>query len=85
MSNLKQPAKQGNPTPVIYGSIKNKIVASDLVLERQNCNFDQKELREEILMGKEFVDRFDRYVKNMEADPILKNSEKFYEYSREEQ
>ena len=27
------------------GSIKNKIVASDLVRERQNCDFDQKEIK----------------------------------------
>ena len=24
----------------IYGSVKNKVVASDLIIERQNCNFD---------------------------------------------
>lgn len=82
MSNSKQ-VKLDGYLPV-YGSIKNKIVASDLISERQNCDFDQRELREVLLMGKDYVERYDRYVKNMEADPILKNSEKFYEYSREE-
>lgn len=38
------------------GSIKNKIVASDLIEERGKCNFDKEEMSELIYGSKEFLD-----------------------------
>ena len=35
------------------GSIKNKIVAPDLLAEREKCDFDQQEMREFLAGGKE--------------------------------
>jgi hypothetical protein len=42
------PKKLSQPT---LGSIKNKIVASDLAEERKNCNFDQEEMSKHLWNG----------------------------------
>ena len=69
---------------IVQGSIKNNIVASDLIKERKNCNFDQEEM-------------FSIYYSNVEVrkikakadfdaanDPIMKNTHKYYEWSPKE-
>jgi hypothetical protein len=40
------------------GSIKHKIVSPDLQRERDNCAFDQEELRNFVYGGKEIKDKF---------------------------
>jgi hypothetical protein len=39
--------------PIVYGSIKRKIVASDLLAERENCNLDQKEMKKLMFQDEE--------------------------------
>ena len=39
---------------IVAGSVKRKIVASDLAEERSNCNFDQHELLV-MLSGGQFI------------------------------
>lgn len=69
----------------MHGSIKNKIVASDLVEERAKRNFDSEGnnaflniLGPDHLAAKEA----EEFIK---SDPILMNSHKWYEMTREEQ
>ena len=59
-------------------------MASDLLEERAKCNFDQKEFQN-IVRGKEDVEYYKEIVATMESDPILKNSHKYYDMTREEQ
>ena len=37
----------------VHGSMKNKIVATELLEERANCNFDQKELKNLLVSDKD--------------------------------
>ena len=67
------------------GSIKNKIVASDLEEERKNCNFDQKELAQLVWGGKERYERVKTISADFENDDVLRGTEKWYDFSREEQ
>jgi hypothetical protein len=67
------------------GSIKNKIVAEDLLAERKNCNFDKNELSTVIWGGKDGFDRTKSIWADMESDPALMPTEKWYDMSREEQ
>ena len=66
------------------GSIKNKVVASDLEEERKKCNFDQKELSTHIWGGQHTYS----YVKGIWADLLsdkgLQATEKWYDMTREE-
>ena len=68
----------------MIGSIKNQIVASDLLEERKNCNFDQAELWD-LILTKKHVEYFKKIVKVMESDPLLTNSHKYYDMTRAEQ
>lgn len=38
-----------------------------------------------LFQGKKEVDRIDMYSKDFEEDPVLRSSEKFYDFTREEQ
>lgn len=67
------------------GSIKNKIVAQDLLEERSHKNFDQEELTVALFGGKEELTDFREHIALMESDPILRNTEKWYDMTREEQ
>jgi len=73
---------------IIQGSVKNKIVSSDLQDERDKKDFNDND-------GNLFSDLWDLPFPNNQArknmfmkacidDPILRNSHKFYEMSREE-
>lgn len=66
------------------GSIKNKIVSPDLIEERQKCNFNSQELTEFLYNGKENVNKIQDYIETIDKDPILRNSHKFYDMTREE-
>lgn len=74
-----------NSKPIIPGSIKNKIVASDLLAERANCDFNQAALREILYQGPSEIARIDSIVEDFNKDPVLRSSEKFYELTRAEQ
>ena len=67
------------------GSIKNKIVASDLEDERKKCNFDQQELTHLLWGGKEKHLRAREVQEDMNRFEVLRGSEKWYDMSREEQ
>ncbi|CDW75768.1 acyl-coenzyme a oxidase [Stylonychia lemnae] len=67
------------------GSIKNKIVASDLEEERKNLNFDQMELTEFLYYGKENYAKYQGWIKLVEKEPILANHHSWYDMTREEQ
>lgn len=71
---------------IVYGSIKNKVVSSDLLAERANRDFDDEN-------GKALINRFDlggffhqreEIQKVIENDPLLRNTHKYYEMSTEE-
>ena len=66
------------------GSIKDKIVAPDLLDERAKRNFDGEELTHVLFRGK---DKYDDYKENMtlgESDPVLRNTHEWYDMTREE-
>ena len=70
---------------IVYGSVKNKIVSSDLQEERANSDFNIKEGN--ILYHLDFfcdAEKRYKFAKEMADDPILKNSHLFYEMTREE-
>jgi hypothetical protein len=74
--------KQKQPTP---GSWKNKIVASDLQDERDKCDFDAKKGNGfEGILNQEYILRFKDALSFMESDPILENTHKFYDMTKEE-
>jgi hypothetical protein len=66
------------------GSIKNKIVASDLEEERNKCNFNKDELTDILFGGREIYEEIKADLDIMESDPILRNTEKWYDFTREE-
>ena len=67
------------------GSIKNKVVASDLEDERKQCNFDLQELTHFVWGGADEFQRVKGIFEDMERVPELRGSEKWYDMSREEQ
>lgn len=73
-------------TPVPrMGSIKNKVVASDLEDERKNRNFDQQELTHLFWNGADNYIRAKGIMEDFNRVEILRGSEKWYDMSREEQ
>ena len=66
------------------GSIAKGIVATDLLEERKKCNFDQEEFWN-LIWTKKHVDYYKKTIKMMESDPILMNSHKYYDMTRQEQ
>lgn len=76
-------AKKHRITKVPYrvGSMKDQIVASDLIEERQHCNFDQEELAN-------FIDDLHQTKKRvlslLNSIPETRNNPRFFELSNEE-
>jgi hypothetical protein len=68
-----------------HGSIKNKVVASDLEAERNKKNFDQQELTHMLWGGADEFARVQGFWEDVEKVDALKASEKWYDYTREEQ
>ena len=66
------------------GSIKNKIVAPELLAERAKCDFDQEELRMVLCGGKEPYLERKRLYTLFGNNPALRNHMQFYEMSPEE-
>lgn len=55
----------------VLGSMKNKIVATDLIEERAKCNFDQNELAMICFPPGPGRDTFMKALKDIEEDPKL--------------
>jgi len=69
-------------TERVQGSISNKIVATELVEERANCDFKQIELYQ-FLIGDEEVRRlYDEHIERMKSDPNTRQSHKVYDMTR---
>ena len=68
-------------TKRVAGSIKNKIVATEILEERAKCNFDQKELYQNFYSDKESRELMERSFKEVEEDPVLRATHKFYEWT----
>ena len=67
------------------GSWKNKIVASDLQEERDKKDFDSELGGGFVgILNKEYTQRFRDALAFMESDPVLMNSHKFYEMTKDE-
>ena len=66
---------------IVEGSWKRKIVSSDLLEERQKCDFDKKEAVAKLVDEKMIKETFDLLW--MQKDPILKNTHKFFDMTRE--
>ena len=81
MESNKVSKEIAKPRP---GSIKNKIVASDLEEERLKSNFNGQELTESWFGGKQALEDYKSMMAIMENDPILRNTEKWYDMTREE-
>lgn len=73
-------------SPITYGSVKNKIVASDLIRERNNRDFEIE--GGNIFKHLDYHVDFEQYYevdRVMANDPVLRNTHHFYEMTREEQ
>ena len=71
-----------NLEKIIPGSVKNKIVASDLQEERDKCTFDQQELRVLMYGGPDVYEHktfYENLIKTHEKD--LGNHHHFHEMS----
>jgi hypothetical protein len=68
----------------VPGSIKNKIVNTDLLEERANRDFDQTEMRN-LLHDQEQMRFYDKVFDDMRDHPEIANTHKFYDMSREDQ
>lgn len=66
------------------GSIKNKIVASDLLEERSKCAFDKEELEVLVKGGPANKKEFDLYGSIFDRHPELANNHKFFEMTVDE-
>jgi hypothetical protein len=71
------------PQTRVAGSMLKKVIASELVAERANCNFDRREL-ENILTHPDEQRRRAQNIKEMEEVPGFANTHKFYEYTENE-
>ena len=68
----------------VQGSIKNNIVATELVEERSNCNFDQEELFNIYCSNPKVIEWKAKAEFDEANDPIMKNTHKYYEWSPKE-
>lgn len=68
----------------VQGSIKNKIVATELVEERAKCNFDQEELYNIYYSDPNIREMRQRTDRDIDSDPILANTHKYYEWTPKE-
>lgn len=53
------------------GSVKNKVTATELVVERQNCDFDQSELKGLLYAEEESRKICEKARRDIENDPKL--------------
>ena len=70
----------------VAGSMKNKVVASELQAERNKCAFDQKELMTFLHGGEKEFELHMKWYSLLEKHPKdLGNHHHFYEMTRSEQ
>jgi hypothetical protein len=70
----------------VAGSMKNKVVASELQAERNKCAFDQKELMAYLHGGQQEFDLQIKWFNLLEKHPYdLGNHHHFFEMTRSEQ
>lgn len=69
---------------IVHGSILNKVTSSDLLEERANCNFDQKELWNIFHPRPEENALRLQAEHDMANDPKLALTHKYYEYTPQE-
>lgn len=66
------------------GSVKNKVVNSDLQEERDKCAFDQKEMQALLHGGQQILDAKISESEMFAKHPALGNHHHFYEMDRNE-
>ena len=66
------------------GSLKNKIVASDLLEERSKCAFDKQELELLVKGGPALKKDFDYFESLFVKHPEMAKNHKFYEMTTDE-
>lgn len=69
---------------VVHGSVKNKIVAPELIEERAKCAFDQQELKIMMMGGKDYYQNKLYLHTLFSSYPETRNHYKFYEMSLHE-
>ena len=67
----------------VLGSVKNSIIATELVEERRKCDFDQNEIKS-LLVDPEAKKIMDKTKYDLENDPKLKFTHKYYEWTPQE-
>ena len=67
-------------TKQVHRSILKKIVATEILQERENCNFDQAELTS-WYHDKATQERYNADLELMKNTPGFGNTHKFYEYT----
>ena len=63
--------------------MKRGIVASDLLEERANLNFDSNEMME-FVMGKDSLEYAKKWLALIDSDPVVRPSQEFKEMTRQE-
>jgi Ser-tRNA(Ala) deacylase AlaX len=65
----------------VGGSIKDRVVAQELIDERAKCDFDQQELQELLHGGKEMLAEHKQTFDEFGSMKEVANHAKFYEYT----
>ena len=68
----------------MYGSVKNKITAPELLKERQNIDFDRAEIKNIFWKDEKSKMIHDKATADVLNDPELALTHKFYEMTRQE-
>jgi len=68
----------------VRGSVKNKVVATELAEERKNLNFDPEEIYSFYNFDPEAKKEAEYHLNNMRKHPEMANSHKWYEMTRAE-
>ena len=68
----------------VAGSVKNKVVATELVEERKNLNFDQAEIFKFYNHDPNAPKDYEYMLNHMRTNPDFANTHKYYDMTREE-
>ena len=68
----------------VAGSMKNKVTATELVLEREKCEINKDQVCNFLFGDKEFLADTKKVIKEMKDDPMLANNHHFYEMTVKE-
>ena len=64
------------------GSLKNKVIATELAEERQNIDFKFQEMGDHFIIDKEVQEMISRVRAETDDDPALAKTHKYYEWTR---